>query len=208
MIPLERPLRADAERNRSRLLDAAAAAFAAHGLDAPVTEIAQRAGVGQGTVFRHFASKEALVVAVVVERMRELTGRADAATELAAFMADFIAFYLRDHRLFEALEGPALATDEVLAEQGRLLPAIERLLVRSRAAGEVREDLEAVDVAFLASGVGHAAVPLHDAAPDLWRRYFGIVLDGLRPGGTPLAVGAPTADELERGCRAHARVEG
>src|SRR5580698_5856375 len=66
-----RPLRADAQRNRRRLLDAATEIFCERGLDVGVGEIAQRAGVGRGTLFRNFASKEALIAAIVVERMRE-----------------------------------------------------------------------------------------------------------------------------------------
>jgi AcrR family transcriptional regulator len=71
-----RPLRADAERNRRAILDAAEAVFGEHGLDVGVAEIAARAGVGRGTLFRNFASKEDLIAAIVSERMAETAGRA------------------------------------------------------------------------------------------------------------------------------------
>ena len=73
-----RPLRADAERNRKRLLDAAAAVFAEHGLEASTAEIARRAGVGHGTVFRRFPTKDDLVAAIVVDRLGEITETATA----------------------------------------------------------------------------------------------------------------------------------
>src|SRR5579884_999471 len=75
MMPTDRALRADAERNRRRLLDAAQELFRERGLDVGVAEIAERAGVGRGTLFRNFASKEALIVAIVSERMHELAER-------------------------------------------------------------------------------------------------------------------------------------
>lgn len=197
----ERPLRADAERNRRRLLDAAAAALAAGGLDVSVSEIAHRAGVGQGTVFRRFPTKDALVAAVLVDRIEELTATAETAESLRAFMEAFVDRHLRDRCLFEAAKARALADPGVRAAQVRLFAAIERVVEAARDAGELRPDVEAVDLPSLALGISHAAAPLLGVAPDIWRRYVAIVLDGLRPGGAPLPVAALSPADVDRVCR-------
>src|SRR6478672_1972093 len=107
-----RPLRADAERNRKRLLDAAAEVFAEQGLEASTAEIARRAGVGQGTVFRRFPTKDDLVAAIVVDRLGEITETAAALLagsppggRVLAFMTELAQIHVRDHGLVEAVNG-------------------------------------------------------------------------------------------------------
>ena len=113
-------LRADAERNRRRLLDAAEALFRERGLDVGVAEIAERAGVGRGTLFRNFPSKEDLIAAIVVERMAEAVDRGrmlldapDPGEALFEFLAEIAGRQQLDRALFEAVADTWLANDEI-----------------------------------------------------------------------------------------------
>jgi AcrR family transcriptional regulator len=160
-------LRADAQRNLDRVLDAAETCFAERGLDASVDEVARRAGVGHGTVFRRFPTKEALVVAVVTRRIEELTAAAEAALErddagegFAEFFANAAEVYRRSRGLTGGLQR-CVGTREV----DELRRAVGRLVRRAQKAGALRRGVDADDVLRL--------VP---TAAD----YFEIVLDGLR----------------------------
>jgi AcrR family transcriptional regulator len=160
-------LRADARRNLDRLLEAASECFAEHGVDASIDEIARRAGVGHGTVFRRFPTKEALLVAVMLERVRELTR--DAETSLADEHAGqaFERFFRRAAQVYAEnraiVEGFAhcIDTDEVAA----LKVAVGRLVWRAQRAGALRRDVTPDDVMEL--------VPTASRHPD-------VILDGLR----------------------------
>jgi AcrR family transcriptional regulator len=191
-------LRADAERNRRRLLDAAAAAFAEKGVGCSVDEIARRAGVGHATAFRHFPTKEGLVAAVVKDRLRQIADMAEAALEqgdadasLRVFLEQTAEMHANDRCLVE--EARFVARDpEVLAEKAQTMDAVGRLVARAQAAGALRSDVTANDVFLLVRGVIEATAPLHAVSPELWRRYLAIVLDGLRAGsGAPLPLEAP-----------------
>ncbi len=161
-------LRADAQRNRDRLLEAAAECFAEHGIDCSVDEIARRAGVGHGTVFRRFSTKEALLLAVVVRRIEALTTIAAEAAEAPDVEAAFEGFvraaaesYARDRAIVEGLER---CVDQ--PELAALIAAVDRLARRARKAGVLRPKLGAEDVLRL--------IPMASLYPD-------VVLDGLRP---------------------------
>jgi AcrR family transcriptional regulator len=160
-------LRADAQRNLDRLLDVAGECFAERGLDVSVDEIARRAGVGHGTVFRNFPSKDALVVAVVNQRLSELTNVACAALEdpdawdgFAGFFRHTAAHYAENVGLIAGLERCAGSP-----EKRELARAVEDLVERAQHSGALRRDVTAEDVMML---VPTAA------------RYPEIVLDGLR----------------------------
>jgi AcrR family transcriptional regulator len=170
-------LRADAQRNLGRVLEAAAEVLAERGSDVSVDEIARRAGVGHGTVFRRFPTKDALIAAVVVERVRELTAAAEEALAAADAAAGFRAFMLRvaeqhvrDRRLFECFDrcvaAPELAELRALGEQ---------LVERAKAAGALRADVTRDDVEAIFGSV------LRSAPPEAAERYAEIVLAGLRP---------------------------
>jgi AcrR family transcriptional regulator len=160
-------LRADAQRNLDRLLDVAGECFAERGRDVSIDEIARRAGVGHGTVFRNFASKDALFVAVLNKRIRELVDAARAALDepdawegFAGFFRHTAARYAEDLALVGGLElcGGSPEKDE-------LGSAVRQLVERAQTAGALRRDVSAADVLML---VPTAA------------RYPEIVLDGLR----------------------------
>jgi AcrR family transcriptional regulator len=150
----QRPLRADARRNRERILQTARTAFAAEGLAVPLDEIARRAGVGPGTVHRHFPTKEALFEAVVREHLEQLTLDARAALVEAEAGPAFFAFLARmtaeadaKQDLTEAITAagdPMGVEAEELAAQLRELFGV--LLSRAQQAGAVRDDVDAADV--------------------------------------------------------------
>ena len=199
-----RPLRADAERNRKRLLDAAAAVFAERGLEASTAEIARRAGVGQGTVFRRFPTKDDLVAAIVVDRLTEITERARALVvqppaegAVLAFMAEMASMHVRDHGLIEAVNGTqALADPAVHDAHGELMDVLEDVVKRDQEAGLIREDLGAFDVMALSKAIASACNP---QIPTLsWKRYLAVVSAGLRPSDEKLPGRAPTRAQLDR----------
>jgi AcrR family transcriptional regulator len=176
-------LRADAQRNLGRVLEAAAEAFAEHGPEVSVDEIARRAGVGHATVFRRFPTKDALIAAVVEHRLQELTELAAAAAEDDAG-AGFEEFIWRAAELQARDRGLHQCVGRCLdSEQMATLQRVVGLLIdRAQAAGALRRDVSPDDVRAL---VGSAI----QAAPgDEWRRYVGVVLDGLRPPNTELST--------------------
>jgi AcrR family transcriptional regulator len=200
----QRALRADAERNRRLVLDAAAAIFAERGLEAGVAEIAQRAGVGTATVFRRFPTKQDLIVAVVDARicdMRDQLGAAQAEPDpwsgLVAAMEAVALAQARDRGLFEAI-GSAVSGDEHLrAHHVELMGRLAAIVDRAKAAGALRSDVEATDLPLLAAGAAGSCQAAGGDEPDLWRRYLGIMLDGLRPGAaTPLPVPPRTLEQI------------
>ena len=199
-----RPLRADAERNRKRLLDAAAEVFAERGLEASTAEIARRAGVGQGTVFRRFPTKDDLVAAIVVDRLVQITERARSlaadpppAGAVLAFMAELASMHVRDRGLIEAVNGTrALADPAVHDAHGELMDVLEELVKGDRQAGHVREDLGAFDVMALSKAVASACEP--GIATAGWKRYLAVVAAGLRPSDEKLPGRAPTRAQLDR----------
>jgi AcrR family transcriptional regulator len=199
-----RPLRADAERNRRRLIDAAAVVFAEQGLDASVSEIARRAGVGQGTVFRRFPSKERLIAAIILDRLGELLALGEAQLDadepgegLHAFVRAGAEMQAKDRGFFEGIAGVGFEEEDVRAEHHALVEVTRRLVRRAQKAGQIREDITAEDVILLQGAICQGAAPLLEVAPDLWRRYVDLVFDALRPEGAhPLPHPAPTPEQF------------
>jgi AcrR family transcriptional regulator len=181
------PRRADAVRNRERVIAAAAAVFAERGVEASVPEVAARAGVGKATVYRSFPTKDHLVAAVVIERMEDFARRAralldapDAAAALRELLDEKAVEHCLDRRLASALQ--AAASPDLLAEARRnLWDAVGELMDRAKAQGTMRESATAQDLRILWGGAARmlTADDVHD--PDAWRRYAGLVLDALRP---------------------------
>lgn len=199
-----RALRADAERNRRLILDAAAALFAERGLDVGVAEIAERAGVGSGTLFRRFPTKGDLIVAVVEGRIVEMHEHLAAAREepdpwagLVRAMEDIARLQARDRGLFQAIGGSVSGDEHLHARHAELLDVLGAIVDRAKAAGLLREDVEPTDLPLLAAGAAGTCQVAGGAAPELWRRYLGVMLDGLRPhAATPLPVQAPSLQAI------------
>ncbi len=192
-----RTQRADATRNRELLLAAAEQEFAEKGLEASVADIARRAGVAKGTIFRHFATKEDLIAAIVGGHFANLTAvarellEADepgaALLELLTVTADNL-----QQKDLTFLQSVTAQDSQVIALRDELYEAISALVERARTAGAVRPDLTGTDVFVLMCTPVHAVGFLSDPAPDVWRRYLALIFDGFRPeGATPLPRPAP-----------------
>jgi len=183
-----RALRADARRNRARVLEAAEAAFASKGPSVSTEEIARDAGVGIGTVFRHFPTKEALLEAVVVGRLERLAAEAaslataeDPGSAFFSFFASAVDRSATKIALADALAAAGLDVERAAAEVGReLRRTMGVLLGRAQAVGAVREDATVADVIALLVGASRAA---EHAGWDrgVQTRTVAIMLDGLRP---------------------------
>ncbi|MGP4016510.1 TetR/AcrR family transcriptional regulator [Saccharopolyspora sp. 5N708] len=181
-----RRLRADAQRNRDRLLDAAVRRFSENGLDATLDAIAKDAGVGIGTLYRHFPTRDALVEAAY---RNELAKLCDAAPELLAamppdqairtWMDRFVDYMMTKHGMADALRAVIASGGNPYAEsRDRMVAAIGTLLRAGIAAGTVRPDIEAVDVLVSISGLSLAAG--QPAQRDQARRLLDLLMDGLR----------------------------
>jgi AcrR family transcriptional regulator len=193
-----RPLRADAARNREALLTAAEEEFAARGLDASIADIARRAGVAKGTVFRHFATKEALATAIAARHAEELTAlarRLRAAPDPEAALLEFLteaAGRLQRRRVAVLMTVPAPGS-ELARLQRQVHDEVVLLVDKARDAGAVRPDITGTDVFLLMCAPVHTVDYLADPPPELWRRYVGVLFDGLRPGSAhPLPHPAPS----------------
>ncbi|MEV6976384.1 helix-turn-helix domain-containing protein [Kitasatospora sp. NPDC093806] len=186
--PAGRPARADAQRNRERLLEVAAEVVAEQGTQASLRDVARRAGVGLGTLYRHFPNRDALLEALLHRRFEQLAERADAlaATEPSGrALGTWLHEFTLGAGAYHGLSGALLAT---LNEPGSSLhaaclvnrQACGRLLAAAQRDGLVRADVDAVDLFALANGLAWIA----DQAPSLADRrdrLFGLVLDGLAP---------------------------
>jgi AcrR family transcriptional regulator len=182
-VSTEKPLRADARRNRARVLEVAEATFAERGLAVSIDEIAQRAGVGVGTIYRQFPTKEALFGAIVVDRIqrlvdeaRELAGADDPGEAFFRYFTHVIEEAVLNKALYEALsEAAGVAT--TVGELGEQLMAAQGvLLARAQRAGTIRQDVAAADLKALVTGC--VAMESQGAVAG---RMITIVCDGLRP---------------------------
>jgi AcrR family transcriptional regulator len=191
--PSDRPVRADARRNVQVLLEAAVSVFATSGVDAPMHEIAARAGVGVGTIYRHFPKRADLIVAVF---RREVEACADAAQILAAEHppADALAQWIERYtRLIATKRGLAAAMHsgdpayEGLPAyfEDRLIPPLDGLLQAAAAAGQIRSDVSARDLLWT---IATLCTPTRSGDAMLARRMIGLVLDGLSAGSNGAAA--------------------
>ena len=182
-------LRRDARANRERILEAARAVFADEGIDASVEQIAQRAGVGMGTLYRRFPTKHDLVEAVIAESLDAFVTAAedgladeDAWTGFTGFVERVLELHAENRALRELLAGTehGEARDEV---RKRVRPLVRRLVERAQADGSLRPDFVPEDMPLVFMTGGRVIEASRCVAPDLWRRYVGLLLDGLRAEG-------------------------
>jgi AcrR family transcriptional regulator len=202
------PLRADAERNRQRILDAARDVFAERGLDVTLDEIARHAGVGVGTAYRRFPNKEALVEALMVERIgdleqlaRECLEQPDPWDGIAGYLEGALAMQAADRGLKEVMFSPTVGRERVAQARQRLGPVVTELVQRAVDAGAVRGDMAVTDMPLINFMLSTLVDIGREIEPELYRRYLGIVLDGLRPrpeGQEPLPVDALDFDRFQQ----------
>jgi AcrR family transcriptional regulator len=189
----EKRLRADARRNRKRIVAAARECFAEHGFDGQVDDIARRANVGVGTVYRHYPTKDALYEALAIDRFTRLAEWANEALEdpdpwagFAGFMHRSAELQASDRALSEVM-GAQPGLMEEAAERVALMEIVEKLIARAQEAGAMRPDVVPEDVPTLMCGLGRATQVGAPGKVMSWRRFLEIVLDGLRaPGSSPL----------------------
>lgn len=183
-LPIKPTLRADAQRNRVRILDAAESVFAERGASASTEEVASRAGVAIGTVFRHFPTKRDLLAAIMTDLRRRLTAQArslalesDPATALFEFATSLVEQATTKRTVVEVLTG----------EVGSLQQAVEVLLLRAQRAGAVRPDARITDVMTLLAAASQGALR-GGCDRQAMERMLGIIFDGLRAGAVPMRV--------------------
>jgi len=183
-----RPLRRDAQRNRDAILTAARQVFCDHGLEAPLDEIARRAGVGIATLYRRFPSRVELLDAVLADTVQAHVDAAEQALAMDDPWEGF-AFYLeRTCRLQAAdcglndamgMRFPRAATLE--AARRRLFELVGQVVDRAQQSGQLRADLTLEDLAFVTWANTRILQAVRAAgAPDAWRRHLGLLLDGFR----------------------------
>jgi AcrR family transcriptional regulator len=178
--------RADAVRNLAKILEAAEEVFAAEGLAVPIDEVARRAGVGIGTVYRHFPTKEALFEAIVVARLESLVDRAeglcdatDAGAALFAFVDDLVTLAVEKKDIHDELARAGVTSEQLGAPiKEKLTARVEVLLQRAQAAGAVRQDVTIVDITTLLMGTCMAAG--QQGRPECTARLVAVICDGLR----------------------------
>jgi len=183
------PTRADAVRNRKKILKAARVCLCRDGLDTPMEQVASRAKVGVGTVYRHFPTKDDLVAALAAERFerlaelaREAIQQDDAWEAFCGFLRDSAQIQVADKALSEAmLERPAKIREK--ADHVQLLDLVTDLMNKAKATGKLRPDAEPEDVPMMMCALGGAA-----EAPGMeWERYLALAIDGFRaPGSSPM----------------------
>jgi AcrR family transcriptional regulator len=207
----ERPLRRDAERNRRRILEAAAEAFAERGLAVTMDEIADRAEVGIGTVYRRFPDKELLIEALLEDALADLVARGEQALEaddpweaLIEFLDYGLELQAADRGLKELLLSTAHGRTRIARVRERMAPLADALVERAEATGGMRADVRGSDLALVQMMIGAVVDFTHAVAPDAWRRMLAIVVDGLRARQdlTPLDRPALTPEQVDDAMRA------
>ncbi|MGW5635001.1 TetR/AcrR family transcriptional regulator [Streptomyces sp. NPDC003832] len=203
-----RPLRADAERNRQRIIAAAQEVFAQRGLDVTLDEIAHHAGVGVGTVYRRFGNREELIEAIFDKEIQRIIDIAEEALTHADPWAGLVHFFTAasqdfadDRGLREVLLVGTHGKQRVEAARDRLSPAVSAVIERAQRRGSLRDDIEATDFPLIQIMLGATTQFTRTLAPDLWQRYLSLLLDGLcasRKSGTPLPHRALTHEEFGR----------
>jgi AcrR family transcriptional regulator len=208
MATVEKPLRKDAERNRQLILDAAHDLFTERGLGVTLNDIAHHAGVGVGTVYRRFPTKELLIDALFETRFGDMIELADRALAnpdpwdgLVGFMERGLELQARDKGLKQLLLGTPEGCARVGGARERLLPLVAELVERARKAGVLRPDIQQEDLPVIQWMVGTVVDQGREVKPDLWRRYLSLLVRGMRADpapAEPLPVEALTDEELQR----------
>ncbi|GGT68528.1 TetR/AcrR family transcriptional regulator [Actinomadura citrea] len=206
MAGKSRPPRADAVRNRDKLVVAGAAVFGERGLDAPLEEVARRAGVSIGTLYNHFPARENLFDAIFPARLAALDeiverslAEPDPWSGFVGYIEGLFALQAEDRGLNDALARRYPLAAELNAACDRGFDHLVTITARAKEAGDLRPDFEPQDVVPLMWAMSQVIRESADAAPDAWRRCLGFFLDGLRAeAARPLPVSALTAEQMAR----------
>ncbi|MFE5038024.1 TetR/AcrR family transcriptional regulator [Streptomyces sp. NPDC056683] len=197
----ERPLRRDAARNRERIVHAAREVFGRRGLGVTLDDVARHAGVGVGTMYRRFPTKEALVRAVFEQ---DLAMRQDSAEQalthpdpwqgLVDFLMTMTADLAENRGLHEVIMLGSHSSEPFETARGGMLPYLEALIRRAQESGQLRTEVTASDIPVMQQMLIAAAQFTQGRRPDIWRRYLEILLNGLRQRPDDLALTTPSLD--------------
>jgi len=205
MTDIDRPLRRDAELNRQRIIAAAREVYAERGLAATFDDVAQRAGVGIGTVYRRFPTKEALLEVALEERLKEHAAAAEAALRaptawegLTTFLGEAAKMHAADRGLRDVALGASISLRHLDQIRDRVVPKVKQLVARAQAEGSLRPDVTAEDVPLMLMMVSEVAHHSHPVRPDIYGRYLQLLIDGLRSSPGDGDLGRPlTNDDVE-----------
>ncbi len=199
-------LRKDAERNRRRIIEAARELCATRGLEATLNEVAHHAGLGVGTVYRRFPTREALFAAIFEDGIDQLVVLAESALQaedswdgLSWFVWQMCEMTATDRGLREVAFSRAYCGGRVDAGRTRLEPLVSKLMKRAARDGYLRPEVSSTDMPLLGLMAGAVSEYSGDVSADLWRRYVAVLLQGMRchPGQDRLPVRALTQAEME-----------
>lgn len=189
--PRQRP-RADAERNRRRVLDAASQVFAERGPTATLNDVAQAAGVGVGTIYRKFPDKQALLDALLDDKIGAIMRVVDEAAAITDpgeafrhYLVGIVEMHARDRSLSTVLFGPERYDRFPPHLSERLSSTADRLIAKAVAARELRSGFTRQDTIAIAVMISTIAMATRDTDPELWRRYADLIVDGCRPSASP-----------------------
>jgi AcrR family transcriptional regulator len=187
-----RPLRADAERNRQRIIVAAKTLFAERGVDVSVEDIACAAGVGIGTFYRRFPDRESLVEAIFESKLEQIAHLARAALQIEdpweafrTYILTVARMHARDRGLKDVLLCSERGRERVAATRATIRPLTIELLERAQAAGVLRDDVAAYDIPMIHQAISAIADITRDVAPDYFERILTLIVDGLARERTP-----------------------
>ena len=202
----ERPRRRrDAERNRRLILVGAREVFRERGVAGSLNDVAHHTGVGVGTVYRHFSDKDELIDALFDDMVETVDGYVRAALEekdawlgLSHALEKVCEVQAFDRGLREVMLGTGRGPERQQRMRDRVGPMVDVLVTRAQEQGRLRQDIVPGDLAILQLMLG--AVTDHTGQPELWRRYFALLLDGLRadPNSAELPVPRPSDDDWEK----------
>jgi AcrR family transcriptional regulator len=182
-----RQLRADARKNRARILEAAAVVFARDGLEASLDAVAAEAGVGVGTVYRRFPERQDLINELFTEKISQFVALAedcdrmdDPFEGLVRFLSEASRMHGEDLGLRQIVLGPGVDSDLMDLPRRTLGPIVSRLVEESKANGDLREDFAVLDVPLIEFMLAQINDFTRHASPELWERLLTLVIDGLR----------------------------
>jgi AcrR family transcriptional regulator len=198
-----KPLRVDAERNRSRIVEAAQAEFAEHGLDVPLEDVAEHAGVGIATLYRRFSTRDELIAACFERRVAEYAKAAEEALEAPDGWSGFCQYVERvcamqaaDRGLKDVLTRSFPEARRLEAHRSRGYAMALQLIERAQAEGTLRSDFVFEDLALLLMGNAGVVQGAGNAAPDAWKRFVAVILDGFRSEGASELPAPPTPRQV------------
>jgi AcrR family transcriptional regulator len=198
-----RPLRKDAARNRQRILAAAAEVFAQRGLDVSLDDIARHAGLGVGTVYRRFPTKDLLIEALFEEHLETVLAMAERAAKAENPWEGFVnaltevcAMHASNRGLREIMMSSVYGQGCAERARSRITPTVENAIRRAQEAGYLRPDIRPTDIMMIEFMIGGVAYYTRHV-PDAWRRYLDMLVDGLRarPDQAPLSAPALTDEQ-------------